>query len=475
MNKDITLVDESPRKKVKQHINSNNKDKKETKKDENTNSVLIKFKNIKSLVNDNELTNDYLFDDNVENDIMDSDIIDDNDEFRDNNDFSDNNDIDIDIDIDIDETFMDKDDYSLLDTLKNIDVLTKNKKITQYISDTEHKIKQYKKFIEQHTYFWRILHKKLRKTNEQIEKKKREKERLKEREEKKKLREENKLNNVQNKDKNYKNYKNDKNDNNYTKNTTNINNQFFSKDSNKSDNILFKNAWETLKNYELPNQDKFTILSLHPGHFVCQGWKAGSLRNAHWLVKDNDNNSEYYIMNCGNNYYTYFSKEDYNDVINPVNNIYPTWSKANNGYIDTHSYISPGNRIYLHQVICKKHNIKAYSTLSVDHINRNKLDNRKDNLRFATQSEQNQNTDKRNRKHNAKPLPDGLKQEDMPKYVLFYSEKYGKDKQNVRYWFNIEKHPKLNGKKWSTTKSSLKTLEEKLIEAKNKLNELNNN
>ena len=202
------------------------------------------------------------------------------------------------------------------------------------------------------------------------------------------------------------------------------------------------------------------------------GWCSGSIRNPHWLIKD-ENNKEYYIMNCGENDYTYFSKEDYIDVINPQKDIYSTWSKGVNGYIDTHSYIVAGNRIYLHQLVCKKYNVKAYATLSVDHINRNKLDNTKDNLRFATQSEQNQNTDKRNRKYNAKPLPEGLKQEDMPKYVLYYSENYGKDKKSFRCWFNIEKHSAQNGKKWSTSKASSLTIQQKLELAKQKLAEFN--
>jgi len=61
----------------------------------------------------------------------------------------------------------------------------------------------------------------------------------------------------------------------------------------------------------------------------------------------------------------------------------------------------------------------------------------------------------------------------MPKYVVYYSEKYGKDKQNFREWFNIEKHPKLEKKKWSTSKSMSITLRNKLDLAKEKLEELN--
>ena len=102
--------------------------------------------------------------------------------------------------------------------------------------------------------------------------------------------------------------------------------------------------------------------------------------------------------------------------------------------------------------------------LSVDHINRDPLDNRIQNLRWATQSEQNQNTDKRKRQCTARELPKGIQQPDIPKWVNYNLETIvqSSGQSYNRCFFRIEKHPRLS--KWTSTKSVEVTPQEKLAQ-----------
>jgi hypothetical protein len=111
--------------------------------------------------------------------------------------------------------------------------------------------------------------------------------------------------------------------------------------------------------------------------------------------------------------------------------------------------------------------------LSIDHVNRNKLDNRRENLCWATQTVQNQNTGKRSRQFNARDLPVGITQEMLPKYVVYYRECYHKDKDLWREFFKVESHPKL-AKPMCGSKSGKFTPVEKLAEIKQKLVDLEN-
>lgn len=71
---------------------------------------------------------------------------------------------------------------------------------------------------------------------------------------------------------------------------------------------------------------------------------------------------------------------------------------------------------------------------------------------------------KRERKHNAKDLPDGITQDMMKKYVGYYQEWLDKEHTKQREFFKVEKHPKLD-KPWCTSKSNKVSIQDKLNQA----------
>jgi hypothetical protein len=192
--------------------------------------------------------------------------------------------------------------------------------------------------------------------------------------------------------------------------------------------------------------------------------------NQIFIVDDNN-----WYMFCQPNIITKFCKISYEKIIefekskNDNNKIY--WGYNKNFYIFGKTL---DKILYLHQVIMNYYGNgrgtggNDTEICSIDHINRNRLDNSYNNLRIATRKEQEQNSKgimdgtKRERRQDACELPDDLTQEMMPKYVTFNKNVWNKEKNKVRYFFRIEHHPLLGDKVWESSKSMNVTNEEKL-------------
>jgi hypothetical protein len=154
-----------------------------------------------------------------------------------------------------------------------------------------------------------------------------------------------------------------------------------------------------------------------------------------------------------------FDKDDLEKVI------HRSWHKCSNHYISS-AYNHDGKRkeLFLHNVVLNRLVFPGKGAKeTVDHINRNGLDNRKENLRIVTQSEQNFNQCKRNR---TITLPEGcgIYPEDIPRHI-WYIKAQGAHGDRFAIEFKTENIC------WKTTSSRKVSLKQKLEDAKEKLKE----
>jgi hypothetical protein len=196
-----------------------------------------------------------------------------------------------------------------------------------------------------------------------------------------------------------------------------------------------------------------------------------------------------FIKIIKNNQPPYYELKIYNNLtckidlnsLDKISNVYipgvcikftPTWY-LNNGYImcsiPESKNISESHTIYMHRYLMNQ--FEYDGKLSVDHINRDKTDNRLSNLRIATQSDQNHNRTLKERNY---IKPDGFDVEfQLPEYIEYQAEskiKTTKDDKEIESTLpaHFRIHSKYIGFDKHSTKSNKLTIKERLSNALSK-------
>jgi hypothetical protein len=224
---------------------------------------------------------------------------------------------------------------------------------------------------------------------------------------------------------------------------------------------------------------KYNVLEYIPGHANTSGRSAYIMKNPIWKVLIDE--KEYYLMYCETDSLCKLCPDSYKIIKNYHNDIGRniTWYKCPNGYIQSHN-LKSDKTYYIHQIIMDCYgNGRGTKNISVDHIDRDPLNNNLENLRLASDETQQQNKKgsldgtKRERKHNAIDLPIGITQDMMRKYVVYYHEWLDKDKTKEREFFKVKSHPKLKDV-WFSSKSNKVSIQEKLNQANKVVDDLEN-
>ena len=164
----------------------------------------------------------------------------------------------------------------------------------------------------------------------------------------------------------------------------------------------------------------FKIIEYMGGHTQTMGVHANRLKNPMWKAID-CNGDEVILMYCEVDTICILCPKSYEIIKefekNENNDATITW------YLTENKYICCRFNLYIHQIIASCYgNGKGTGSISVDHKNRNPLDNRFDNLRIATRKQQEDNSSgimpdtKRTRQKGARDLPDGITQDMLKKY-----------------------------------------------------------
>jgi hypothetical protein len=222
--------------------------------------------------------------------------------------------------------------------------------------------------------------------------------------------------------------------------------------------------------------NNYNVKKYIPGHYAKNGVDPYNMKNPLWYIQENG--KEYVLMYCEKDTFCKLCPESYQKILDFE-------KEKNDGkkitfFKDKNGYICSTVKLYIHQIITRCYgNGKGTKQISIDHIDRNPLNNTMENLRLATREEQEKNSKgimvdtKKARKHSARELPDGITQDMIRKHVVYYKEWIYPEKVKTREYFKIEKHPKLE-KNWIGTKSNHVSIIEKLKQANKIVLELDN-
>ena len=223
--------------------------------------------------------------------------------------------------------------------------------------------------------------------------------------------------------------------------------------------------------------EKYNVIDYIPGHVKTIGQHAYKMKNPIWKIKEHD--KECLLMYCEKDTLCKLCPISYQKILDfekdQNHGEKLTFFKNGTNYILSHFGTSG---IHIHQVITGCYgNGKGTKNISVDHIDQDPLNNTYDNLRIASQEVQHQNSKgikegtKRARKKSAKPLPDGITEDMVNKYVYYSDETYG-EHNKLRTYFCVC-HPKLDNEKCSSKSEKISTLE-KLAQANKIVEDLEN-
>ena len=174
------------------------------------------------------------------------------------------------------------------------------------------------------------------------------------------------------------------------------------------------------------------------------------------------NGKEYvlgHVISNDKEYVFIIDKEDYDKVSKY------SWHITSNYMSTSFNHNGKHKALYLHNLVMNRDAFHGKGqTESIDHINRIGFDNRKENLRLISQSEQNINQVKKKRNVTL-PSTCGLMPEDIPRHI-WYVHANGLHGDRFAIEFKTE------GIIWTTTSSKKVDLSTKLVAAKEKLQEL---